>query len=295
MQARLGAMTLPFCGYPFEKALDGLVEVGFRYICVGFPHLRHFVPHPDDDDARLKLIVDACARRSLDLTMLVCLTHAEHEGGQQTWIKTVHHAATMEIPYVMGMGTWSFKDPHDLLVGEKSHAQQAAEEERWLAAMRPVCDQATVLGVTIVIKPHTGNTATALQCRKLIETIHHPAMGICYDAGNVHFYGGVEAQADLPIVVDHVRALCLKDHLGPRFHPDFPPLGEGSLNHAAIFEILKKANFHGPMLIERIDGTLDAGRMAYPEIVSRLKRAKQNMEQAARKAGLELETNSPPR
>jgi hypothetical protein len=49
------------------------------------------------------------------------------------------------------------------------------------------------------------------------------------------------------------------------------------------------------MLIERVDGTLDAGRMAYPEIVSRLKRAKQNMEQAARKAGLELETNTLPR
>ena len=56
MQARLGAMTLPFCGYPFEKALDGLVEAGFRYICIGLPHSRHFVPHPDDDDARLLLV-----------------------------------------------------------------------------------------------------------------------------------------------------------------------------------------------------------------------------------------------
>jgi len=295
MQARLGAMTLPFCGHTFEKALDGLVEAGFRYICLGLPHSRHFVPHPDDDDARLRLIVDACARRSLNPIMLICLTHAEHEGGQQTWIKTVHHAATMEIPYVLGMGTWSFKDPHDPLAGEKSYAERAAEEERWLAVMRPVCDEATLLGITIVIKPHTGNTATALQCRRLIETIRHPAMGICYDAGNVHFYEGVEPQADLPITVNHVRALCLKDHLGPRFHPDFPTPGDGSINHAAIFEILKKANFHGPMMIERIDGTLDAGRMAYAEIVSRLRRAKRNIEEAAKKAGLELEANSSPR
>lgn len=288
MPAQLGAMTLPFCGHPFEKALDGLAEAGFRQVCLGLPHLRHFVPHPDDDDAKLRLVVEACSRRSLEPIMLFCLTHAEHDSGQQAWIKCVRHAAVMEIPYVLGMGTWSFRDPHDLLGGKKSPLHQEQEAERWVAAMRPVCDEAAVLGVNIVIKPHTGNTATALECRQLVQTVHHPALSICYDAGNVHFYEGVEPHADLPIAADYVRAMCLKDHLGPRFHLDFPPPGEGVVNHVALFEILKKSNFHGPMIIERVDGSHDAGHMAYHDIVARLKRAREHMLEAAGKAGLEI-------
>jgi sugar phosphate isomerase/epimerase len=295
MPAQLGAMTLPFCGHPFEKALDGLAQAGFRYICVGLPHQHHFVPHPDDDDSRLRQVLDACSRRSLEPIMLICLTHAEHENGQHIWLKTLRHAAAMEVPYVLGVGTWNFKDPQDLLAGRKTHAQQAAEEDRWIAAMRPVLDEAAVLGIKIVIKPHTGNTATALECRNLVLTVHHPALGICYDAGNVHFYEGVEPQADLPLVVDHVSALCLKDHLGPRFHPDFPPPGEGGINHVGIFEILKKARFHGPLMIERVDSSLDAGHMGYPEIVARLKRAREHMHEAAAKAGLEIEPDVPGR
>ncbi|HSW45184.1 MAG TPA: hypothetical protein VLM89_06395, partial [Phycisphaerae bacterium] len=133
MPAQLGAMTLPFCGHPFEKALDGLAAAGFRYTCLGLPHQRRFVPHPDADEAALRLTVDACTRRSIEPVMLFCLVHAEHEGGQATWMKAVHHAATMEIPYVLGIGTWSFMNPQDLAAGKKPHAQQAAEEERWLA------------------------------------------------------------------------------------------------------------------------------------------------------------------
>lgn len=288
MPARLGAMTLPFCGYPFEKALKGLAEAGFRYICVGLPHQRQFVPHPNDDEARLRLIVDACARRSLQPIMYFCLSHAEHDNGQEAWMKALHHAATMEIPYVLGLGTWSFKDPHDLMAGKKPHAQQAAEEDHWQVVMRPICDEATRLFINIVIKPHSGNTATALECRHLIAAMRHPALGICYDAGNVHFYEGVEAQTDLPLVAHHVNALCLKDHLGPRFHQDFPPPGEGSVNYEALFEILRKTNFTGPMMIERVDSALDAGHMPYAEIVTRLRRARQNMLDAAHKAGLEV-------
>ena len=288
MPAQLGAMTLPFCGYPFEKALEGLAAAGFRRVCLGLPHQHRFVPHPDDEEAHVRLLHDACSRRLLEPIMLICLTHAEHEHGQQTWIKMVRHAATLEIPYVLGMGTWSFKNPHDLLAGVKSHAQQAEEEERWIAAMRPVCDQAAVLGINIVIKPHSGNTATALECRELVGTFHHPALGICYDAGNVHFYQGVEPHHDLPLAAEYVRAVCLKDHVGPRFHADFPPPGEGVVNHVALFQILTKAKFQGPMVIERVDGPHDAGHMAYPEIVSRLKRAREHMIEAAAKAGLDV-------
>lgn len=288
MQAQLGAMTLPFCGHPFEKAIRGVAEAGFRHVCIGLPHQHHFVPHPNDDDAKLRLLADACIRRMLQPVMLFCLCHAEHENGQQTWFKTLHQAAILQIPYILGLGTWSFKDPHNLIGGKKSHAHQADEEARWIAAMQPVCDQAATLGITILVKPHTGNTATALECLHLIRTMHHPALGICYDPGNVHFYEGVDPVADLPLIVEHVRAVCLKDHLGTRFHADFPPPGEGAVNFPALFEILRKNKFHGPMLVERVDGALVAGNMPCPDIVVRLQRARSHIIEAAKKAGLEL-------
>lgn len=74
---------------------------------------------------------------------------------------------------------------------------------------------------------------------------------------------------DLPLIADHMHGLCLKDHQGPRLQMDFPPPGEGSIDHAAMFRILAGAGFAGPVMIERVDGREDAAAMAFDEIVQR--------------------------
>lgn len=64
-------------------------------------------------------------------------------------------------------------------------------DTRWAEIMRHVAEQAERAGVTILVKPHTGNTATAMECRQTLQAVNSPSLAVCYDAGNVRFYEGV--------------------------------------------------------------------------------------------------------
>jgi sugar phosphate isomerase/epimerase len=285
MSVQLGAMTLPFRGHSYERALDGVAAAGFEFVCIGLPHEGRAIPHQDDDPAAFNEAADLARKRGLEPIMFYCLAPAHHEGGEAAWIRAVGRAAAADIPYVLGMGTSSYLPG---FAGKRPYAEQAADEQRWLEVMRHVCGEAHGQGVTILVKPHTGNTATALECRHTVEAVGSSALAVCYDAGNVRFYEGVDAVADLPLVARRVQAVCLKDHRGPRFHHDFPPPGEGAVNHAMLFNILAGAGFSGPMMVERVDGTEDAAKIPFDEIVRRLARVRERMTAALADAGLSL-------
>lgn len=275
MRAELGAMTLPFRGFSYERSLEGVVTAGFRHVCVGLPHEGRGVPHQDDSAAVFQRAVDKARQVGLDPSMFFCLAHAHQTGGEEAWMKAVQQAADASIGTLLSMGTSSYLPG---FTGKRPHSEQAEDESRWVDVMRRVAVQAERAGVTILVKPHTGNTATAMECRQILQQVDSPALAICYDAGNVRFYEGVDPIADLPLVAEHVRGLCLKDHRGPRFHMDFPPPGEGCIDHAALFRILNDAGFAGSMMIERVDGCDDAARMSFEEIVARLARSRTKME-----------------
>lgn len=289
MPALLGSMTLPFRGFAFARAIEGVAEAGFRATCIGLPHDGRLVPHPDDSDEQVQTVVRDCRAAGLEPVMLFCLAHAEHDSGPAGWMKSIRHAAATGIRFILGVGTWSYRDPHPRAdSGRKPHEELALDERRWIEAMKPICEAADRAGITVLIKPHTGNTATAFECRQALQAVATSNLAVCYDCGNVRFYEGVDPLADLPLVANRVAGLCLKDHAGPRFHMDFPPPGEGAIDHVAVFRILRDNAFAGPMMIERVDGTADAARMSYEETVARLTRAREHMEKAAAAAGLPL-------
>lgn len=283
MSIQLGAMTLPFRGHSYARALEGVAAAGFRFVCLGLPHDGRAVPHPDDEGATFARAVEQARAYGLDPVVYFCLASAHAESGEAAWNAAVDQAAAVGIRCLLSMGTHSYLPDFS---GKRPHADQATDEARWAEVMRRVCVRAANAGVSIVVKPHTGNTATAVECRATLETVNHPALSICYDAGNVHFYEGVDPTADLPLIADRVRALCLKDHRGARFEVNFPPPGEGCIDHPTLFGILAAAGFAGPMLIERVDGTDDAAKMEFQEIVRRLARSREAMEQALRAAGM---------
>ncbi|MEP0841618.1 MAG: sugar phosphate isomerase/epimerase [Phycisphaerae bacterium] len=283
MSVQLGAMTLPFRGYSYERGLEGVAEAGFRYVCVGLPHEGRGVPHQDDEPSAFARAVEQARSRGLEPVMFFCLAHAHQAGGEEAWLKAVERTSQAGIPFILSMGTSSYLPG---FTGKRPHCDQAADEARWAEVMRRAAERAETAGVTILVKPHTGNTATAVECRQTLQLVDSPALAVCYDAGNVRFYEGVDPTADLPLIADRVRGLCLKDHAGPRFHMDFPPPGDGCVDHAALFRILAAAGFSGPMMIERVDGRDDAAGMEYGEIVRRLARSRERMQAALLSAGL---------
>src|SRR5438034_896197 len=135
-------------------------------------------------------------------------------------------------------------------------ALQAIAGAGYHEAYRELAPLAQQAGVTLLLKPHTGSTATSKECLETMEAIAHPAVQICYDAGNVHFYEGLAPEEDVMPILPYVKALCLKDHQGPRANANFPVPGEGAVDHQLLFSRLKEGGFSGPMVLERVDGTL---------------------------------------
>ena len=108
--------------------------------------------------------------------------------------------------------------------------------------------------MTIAYKPHTGLTATAKECRELVDRADSPAVTISYDPGNVSFYEGVDPAGDLPVIADSVSSICVKDHVGARGNADFPNPGGGDVDWRAIVAALDAAGFEGPATVEKLVG-----------------------------------------
>jgi inosose dehydratase len=154
------------------------------------------------------------------------------------------------------------------------------EAEQYFTMLREVAPLAERAGVTIVMKPHMGVTGTGADLADIVEVIDHPAVRVCYDAGNIAFYEGLRPEDDVKDCARYVWAVCIKDHRGPRANVDFPIPGEGDVDHAGVFRTLLGTGFSGPALVERIDGQPDAAAMD-----AALTKARTYLERALMEAG----------
>jgi sugar phosphate isomerase/epimerase len=111
---------------------------------------------------------------------------------------------------------------------------------------------------------------------QLLKRMSSPYLKIAWDAGNVSFYEGIYPDPDLPDIAADVRAVCIKDHLGPRGEANFPVPGQGQIDHEAMFQTLFSAGFKGPLAIERVDGK-DRGKVPPDVAEERLKAAHQHL------------------
>lgn len=108
--------------------------------------------------------------------------------------------------------------------------------------------------VKIALESHRGLTETARASLDLCRKIDSPHLGINHDAGNVRFYAGIDPVADLASVADEIGPYLIhvhiKDHRGVKGDWDFPPLGEGSIDLAALAAIYRRIGFAGPLSLE---------------------------------------------
>jgi sugar phosphate isomerase/epimerase len=116
-------------------------------------------------------------------------------------------------------------------------------------------------GVKIAMKPHGGDGAEILRC---IELVNHPNFSIWYDAGNIVYYTGGNPVDELKGIASHVTGFCAKDCAGKET-PVMIQFGTGKANFTEVFQVLKNADFDGPVMIEctgEPESPQDATRMA---------------------------------
>ena len=271
---QLGAMTLPYRRWPFERALEGIARAGFRHVGVRPGHADGpLLPdQPAAGDYR-------AVRRRIEgygLTPSLMFAHQPSGDPTESLRRDVDMIAELDIPFLLVIPV----SPSPKFATERlGEMAWFARVEAWFRMIVPAARRAERRGVTIVLKPHGGIAGTGEDLGLIVERLGSPAVRVCYDPGNVVYYEGVRPEPDLPAVADLVRAVCIKDHRGGQAVEDFPTPGDGDIDHVAIFRTLRAARFAGPCLIERIDG------LASPEEVDReLARGRAYLERAVAEA-----------
>ena len=115
-----------------------------------------------------------------------------------------------------------------------------------------VMDYAAERNLELMLKPHTGLSATGKECVASAEKVNHPNFRIWYDPGNVSFYEGVRPEGDIVQVAKYMSGMCVKDHKGARAEANFPTPGDGDVDWVRIFSTLKDSGFDGPCIVETV-------------------------------------------
>lgn len=245
----LGAMTIPYARWSFDRALEGIARAGLRQ--VGISHGS--ADGPVLPEAPTRSDCHALRQRIERHGLTPSLMFARRLPGDpaESLRRDVDIVAELEIPFLLHIPVSPSPAFSAKRIGEMVWFHRV---EEWFRSLAPAIRRAERRGVTILLKPHGGIAGTGEDLALIVERLGSPAVRVIYDPGNVAYYEGVRPEQDLPVVADLVRAVCVKDHRGGKAVLDFPTPGDGDVDHASIFRTLDASGFSGPCLIERIDG-----------------------------------------
>lgn len=128
---------------------------------------------------------------------------------------------------------------------------EADDWRRIVNRLRYLGDYAADQGVKVALETHGGLTRNGALCRKLLDAVDHPAIGVNYDTGNIYYYNDdLDPAADVRAIADRIVQVHLKDTVGGKGEWLFCPLGEGRVDFPAVLAVLDDAGFRGPYSLE---------------------------------------------
>jgi sugar phosphate isomerase/epimerase len=260
---QLGCQTLPYRAFPFSRALEGIRKAGYRYVMPSSTHEGKpaFAPAlTSSGRAALKRQVQDAGLEPLMAFAGLGMDIRKPEG-MKTFLAELDLAVEFGMKFVVGAGPWYYTRFPTVPKRARDWEQECDE---FCAAIEQAVKHAESIGITITMKPHTGITATGAACLKLMKRIVSDRFKICWDAGNVSYYEGINPDPDLPDLAPYVKAVCIKDHQGGRAEANFPVPGSGQIDHELMFRTLFAGGFSGPLALERVDGR---GEPVAPEVL----------------------------
>ena len=246
----LGVHTLPYRKESLERALQGIAEAGYRVVGLYTDHAGSPIipldPTAEQTSALLRLMT------GFGLTPVTMFARRGAMEQRDPLLADLDLCAALGMPLLQAAGPWPFVRADQ----RKGEMRWYGEIEHLLRHLTAAAPEAERRGVTIVLKPHRGATATGADLVDLIGRIGSPAVRACWDAGNVRFYEGLNSEEDLEQsgVAPLVKSVCIKDQRGGQGVAEFPVPGDGEVDHPRMLRTLRAAGFSGPLLIERVDG-----------------------------------------
>jgi sugar phosphate isomerase/epimerase len=255
---QIACMTLPYQQFPLQRALDGIVRAGYRYVAWGTSHLegagdRRPVLAVEAPPADAKALAARCRGMGLEPVMMFSTVQLEAPDAGTAHLRRIEQAASAGIPYLLTFGKTT-AGQYDAFIGNLKRMAPAARRQ----------------GVTVVIKQHGGNTATGRNCARIVDEVGDDGLRICYDGGNVMDYEHEDPIPDIQQCWPKVRAFAIKDHrFTPRNQDCGPGLGE--LDHYKLLMPVARTGLDMPLACENIFEPI-VPRPSQPEGVDALAR-----------------------
>jgi len=251
------AFTLIFRDIPLSEAVAAIKE-GFRKSETGMePNASLWLKHQD------KAVIDPSNQyswehvqdeyRSAGVKMGIYFVHDYPADNQSldTARQHVDAAAGLGAEESLVLCPWPYRGGLGKFVPAKEYYNAVLTFTEFIY---PLADYAAEKGHRLSFKPHCGLVSDARSAWEFAARYNHPAIRVCYDATNVRFYEGIDPVIGLELAAPFVSSVCLKDHIGSRWHAEFPDPGKGEIDHKGVQRILENAGFDGPLVIEKVEG-----------------------------------------
>jgi sugar phosphate isomerase/epimerase len=234
---QIGCYTRVFDQFDYPVALDAIAEAGFKYVGLMTTHTEQWVMIKTTTPVEeVQAMHQEARKRGLKVLSVYGDLPATDsvDAGTRGLKRLIDDSAICDCPNLMLGGTTDEKlyQPYYKIIAE-------------------CCDHAAAKGVGLSIKPHGGQNASGLQCRKAIEIVGKKNFGLWYDPGNIFFYsdGKLDPVADAAAVDGLVVGMSVKDFQPPK--EVLVNIGEGKVDFPAVFARLKQGGFtHGPLIVE---------------------------------------------
>jgi sugar phosphate isomerase/epimerase len=230
----IGHLTLPWGAFPLERALQGIARSGCRYMGFGPRHAGQATIPVEAPAAEMARLAGQARAMALEPRLMFSGIAIEAPGAVAAHLRRIEQAAAGKIPYLLTFGS-----------------TKPGQRDVWIRNLRELAPPAHAAGVTLLIKPHGGNTATGKDCAGIVADVAHPALKICYDAGNVLDYQDVDPIADLRACASEVYCFCIKDHRNTPKDQDCGP-GFGEIDHYKLLAPVAQTGRAMPLLCENI-------------------------------------------
>jgi inosose dehydratase len=206
-----------------DTAWTHLPAIGVRYVFLS-------VPQPGD--------VDAVQRRLDEHHLRPLVMRGQADLGQPDSVAVL----AIQLATCERMGVrYLFLSPRHSGVGKEVACER----------LRRAGEIARRHGVTIALESHPDLGTNADAHRETMRRINHPNVRVNFDTGNITYYNrNADVAAELAKVIDFVATVELKDHSGRYMTWDFPPLGQGKIDFAAVLRVLRDHGYTGPITIE---------------------------------------------
>lgn len=251
-------MTLPYSGFPLQRALEGIKSAGYRFVAWGVNHREangEQVPVMPEDATpeKAKTLGKQCRDLGLEPVMMFSTIYPENPRGMTVLTQRIKQAAAAGIGQVLTFG----------------HTQ-GGNRTVWVERFKALGPIARDHGVMIVVKQHGGTTGTGEACAEIVREVNNPNVLVNYDAGNVMDYLDLDPIPDIRKCASEIRSFCVKDHRNWPKDQDCGP-GFGEIDHYRLFEPVAFTGLTMPLAYENIFAPL-VSRPSTPEGIDALAR-----------------------